>query len=36
MKKKIIGIGSIVVLLIIFIGLGTLFLKLKRTKKDLY
>ena len=30
------GIGMVLVLLIIFIGLGTLFLKLKRTKKDLY
>ena len=37
--SKTLGIGTfymIVVLLIIFIGLGTLFLKLKRTKKDLY
>lgn len=37
--SKTLGIGTfymIVVLLILFIGLGTLFLKLKRTKKDLY
>lgn len=37
--SKTLGIGTfymIVVLLIIFIGLGTLFLKLKKTKKDLY
>ena len=37
--SKTLGIGTfymIVVLLIIFIGLGKLFLKIKKTKKDFY